>query len=157
MEKRASHRVAIAGVFVVVVFSLVLLLVPTTTANVIQVGNANDSAPKKCIMLNYEGDAVELDPDDDDVEVIIKEAPFSDYPDDYPHDVVGLLKCQTKFDVDEITGSAKTYSATDERDCRVYFDPDDLRRSSFTGTWYQTISASGNSTLTCHFKLDPFN
>ncbi|UCG22631.1 MAG: hypothetical protein JSW55_10635 [Chloroflexota bacterium] len=150
MGKPVLLRATFIGAIILVISVLVLILVPTITADFIQVGNANKDAQQNCIMLDPGGKFVELDPGAGQVEVFLNETPGSEYP----HDVVAVLKCRTTFDN---PGSAVTYSGANQTNCVAYFNPDDLTQLSFTTTWSETISGSGNAVLTCQFKRDTPN
>lgn len=145
MAKRTVHKGALVGVLMLVVMVLVLLLVPTIAANGLsQVGNTIKDHPYICTMADQNGDPVPLDESVGEVEISRVETPNAD---DW-YDVVALLKCRANLDNDQ--GYAITYSGTNPIPCLIELDSE--WKLSSTASWSQTISASGNATLTCQFK-----
>jgi hypothetical protein len=82
-------------------------------------------------------------------DIIINLTPGSDVP----TDVVALLNCQTT--ITNTMGHAVTFSGENLFSCRAYFEPGNDQATALTTSWSQTISASGNATLSCHFKRNP--
>lgn len=148
MAKKASHKVAMLGGFLLVLLLLVLMLVPTIMANVEPpedfIGIWKNSTTE-CYFADSDGfSKVE------NAEVFIVEKPGAPYG----NDVVVLLRCQADLSYDPVNPPATNYSGSNWGECQIDFG--DTRTVS-TSWWSQTVSASGKATLTCQFKSNNGN
>lgn len=149
MAKRTYHRGALVGVLALVVLVLVLLLIPVITADeplpLPQVGNTVKDNAQICTMVGQFGGPIHLNEGDGTVEIFKIETPNADNQ----LDVVALLKCEATLTND--TGQAINYWGFGSGNCLIKLVESGYP-VSFTESWSQTISASGNATLTCQFK-----
>jgi hypothetical protein len=148
MAKRTVHRGAVVGVFMLAVLVLVLTLIPGTSAEEVvspgRVGVYDYPDLSPCWMYDQDEQVTKWTED-----IFINLTPGSNFP----PDVVAVLKCQTTMDND--SGSAITFSGNTFLPCHSFFDAKDPTLSATTTSWTQTISASGNASLSCHFKRNP--
>jgi len=148
MKEMTLQKGSIVCVFLLIFLAFALLLVPTITADPIMTqmgftdfespGICNMKTPPKGIIVSYVAEEIFINTNESG---------------QYPQDIAGILRCQTT--ISNNTGSAINYSGNSTIGCRSYFNPDDLTATELTEYWSQTISASGNATLTCHFKKTP--
>lgn len=150
MERKASRKVAIAGVIVLLILLLALLVVPTITAeNTVPIEGVGYTvaSPDQCYFA-LTATTIVLHAAD----VFIVEKPGSPFPDD----VVVLLKCQA--DLSDLFGGvdppATNYSGSGGGQCKI-----DLASpaSDSTNYWSQTVSSSHKATLICQFKSNNGN
>ena len=145
MKEMTLQKGSIVGVFLLGFLAILLLLVHGIAAadDSGQVGITNVSKPGTCLMKDQLGFIVEPE---EDVDIFIIDTPSSEYP----RDVVAVLRCQTSMV--NVQGHAVNFSGDSTNSCRAYFAPTDPTITALTTSWSQTISASGNATLTCQFK-----
>ena len=150
MKEMTLQKGSIVGVFLLVLLAFVLLLVPGIAA-ADQVGIISFESLDTCYMVDQGGDI--FDPTTVDPEVEVDIFINDNQSGTYPMDIVGILRCQTT--ITNETGHAINYYGSNTRNCLVYFDPKNNQTVNYTTSWTQTISASGNATLTCQFKKAP--
>lgn len=148
MEKSALPNITIVAVFALLILSIVFLLVPGTAAgdDISYVGIVNFTTPNTCWMIDpLDGSNTSYPVAED----IFFAPPGSKLPPETPVDVVAFFRCQTTFS--DYTGPAVKVSGSNTFNCWAYFEDNPLY-SAQTSSWTQTVSSSGNATLTCHFR-----
>jgi len=160
MGLRLKNKAVLIGVMAVVILVLAVFLVPTIAAQIVitDVGNVDNIETgnlETCWMIDptFEGstDTIEML---EASSVHIVDSNNADYP-----NANALMRCETQ--INGYDGPAHQILGKDwPQKCVIQMpvdpDVDNTNTSYFAritgGNWNQTVSASGNVVLSCHFK-----